>query len=96
MSNKHTPGKWTIQRRDDYFVIIDEEFNDIACLKDPFIKSHLSNANLIIASPDLLEAAEGLLQHINEGCIKPDMDNLRQRITAEKRLRKVIIKAKGK
>jgi hypothetical protein len=65
MSEKHTPGPWTVDLSDDRFLVRDDEENIVAdCWNGVFgddgeypLDTCGPNARLIAAAPDLLAAA---------------------------------------
>ena len=62
MANEHTPGPWTVER-----AIFDEATGDVAYILEGVKTTNVSDARLIAAAPDLLEALEGMLNE--HGCI---------------------------
>ena len=77
MTDKHTPGPWTVQERitepDNHgkYSIYDAEYEYIGTC-DAYLNGHhdtdknLANARLIAAAPELLEALESIAEHGHE------------------------------
>lgn len=58
MTTKHTPGPWRIERQD----IFGDELNGYICTWS----GKTANANLIAASPDLLESCNSVIAGLKE------------------------------
>jgi hypothetical protein len=66
MTTQHTPGLWEVGHDGSGAPIITFEARDIATV-EAYYKDAEANARLIAAAPDLLEALQGYVAHI-ESC----------------------------
>lgn len=84
--NKHSPGPWRI--RSGEILLVDGD--SIALVSDDCETSaeYRANCELIAAAPDLMAAAEGLLNAIETGS---NMDKVRAKIA----LAEAVAKARG-
>ena len=68
----HTPGPWKVDENNKGFVNIrrdvDSYTSDIATVWDFYAKNYRSNAHLIAAAPDMLEALETIMDIGDKAC----------------------------